>query len=131
MGVVYVKGGPGSGNFGHVGRPGEIGGSVGGPAAADTSTIGDTLWHLYAERHGYGADVVAAAAHWDSAEPDRQMTDALDLAAHAADVLTPRELRTLAGKGRTIPDAETIVEWLQAHHPAPRTRPPVFLDAPE
>ncbi|MFA5377936.1 MAG: phage minor head protein [Dehalococcoidia bacterium] len=36
---VVVKGGPGSGNFGHEGRPGEVGGSGGGGMAMETGDL--------------------------------------------------------------------------------------------
>jgi hypothetical protein len=41
-----VKGGPGSGNFGHVGRPGEVGGSgEGGGSSVSTELSHVELWH--------------------------------------------------------------------------------------
>jgi hypothetical protein len=45
---VVCKGGPGSGNFGHVGRPGEVGGSGGGFTMPSTgTTVGDPSQPLY------------------------------------------------------------------------------------
>ena len=35
--LVHVKGGPGSGNFGHAGRPGMVGGSGGSGIAKSVS----------------------------------------------------------------------------------------------
>ena len=54
--VVVVKGGSGSGDFGHSGRPGEVGGSSGGHAGVGTSKIPIDMQNAYrskAKEMGY------------------------------------------------------------------------------
>jgi hypothetical protein len=54
--VVVVKGGAGSGDFGHSGRPGEVGGSSGGHAGVGTSKIPIDMQNAYrskAKEMGY------------------------------------------------------------------------------
>lgn len=43
IGIVAVKGGSGSGNWGHAGRPGLVGGSGGGAGGYSTTTVNSAL----------------------------------------------------------------------------------------
>jgi hypothetical protein len=65
LGIGVTKGGAGSGNFGHAGRPGEVGGSSGGGGAA---AGGSRESHARIEAHGTSHARVHEAARYGKLE---------------------------------------------------------------
>ena len=86
---IVKKGGPGSGNFGHEGRPGEVGGSGGGGSREEYDRTA-----LRAKNSSNGADTLTAADNFSEEERKLEQTTRR-LAANGMQVLSRPEAESL------------------------------------